>query len=626
MFFKSCILLVLSAVWAAAPAVAQMRILPLGDSITQGGQTYVSYRYPLWFELAASGFDVDFVGLQNTLNNNSTPDNTLYPLYFSQFDRDHAGYWGWRTDEIAGIIDSIATNTLPDVVLLHLGTNDIGQMGAAGVSNADTYLRDIIASLRTAQSDVVVLLAQVIDIGVGSGYGANADQVAPLNATIVQVAADLHTTMSPVVVVDQNSGFDLATMMQADQLHPNEVGESQMAAVWLAALTPWLPAGNPAPTVSLTEPVAGAGFVEPAEIQLSADASDPNGSVVAVRFYANDQLLFSDPSEPFAYLWSGVGSGAYSLRAEAEDDEGRVTSTALLSVSVVPEGEGVALPLMNSSFEFPSLPDSELVAGPGTLEGWEFIATPNTFTGIFNPPSGSYSSAAGGASPVGADGANVAYLFNDGGPLESVSATQPLLNVLEAGSTYVLTVAIGKFLPNQPYSFSTYGGYTIELLAGNQVIASDSDSIDPAVDSFQDAFCQVSSDDVPPSLLGQALAVRLGISANEADRSTHFDNVRLTRQDIAVSIPESPRHVPLQVRPNPFNPATEVVWTQRSAGRVTLELFDARGRRVQLVLHQQVLPAGLHTVALRPQLPTGVYLLRLRTPNLTETKPITLLK
>ncbi len=34
-----------------------------------------------------------------------------------------------------------------------------------------------------------------------------------------------------------------------------------------------------------------------------------------------------------------------------------------------------------------------------------------------------------------------------------------------AGRDYQLTVAIGKFDPSQPYSPSTHGGYTIELLA-----------------------------------------------------------------------------------------------------------------------------------------------------------------
>ncbi len=93
-------------------------------------------------------------------------------------------------------------------------------------------------------------------------------------------------------------------------------------------------------------------------------------------------------------------------------------------------------------------------------------------------------------------------------------------------------VAIGKFLPDQPYDFSIYGGYRIELLAGGGVIAADSDTMEPDTGSFRDAFATVLSTEVLPALLGQPLAVRLTISATEEDRSTHFDFVRLMRRSL----------------------------------------------------------------------------------------------
>lgn len=239
------VILALLVPLSPATVVGQVRIMPLGDSITQGGQGYASYRYPLWFDLEQGGHVVDFVGQRDFIHGGS-PDPAWYPDYYTTFDRDHEGYWGWRTDEIAGIIHGATVAGQPDIVLIHLGTNDIGQMGAAGVTNADVYLRQIIGQIRSVTPAAVFLLAQVIPIGPGSSYYNHADQVAPLNAVIATIAADSNTIQSPNVLVDQNSGFDLDTMMQSDGLHPNLVGEAQMAGVWLAALIPLLtPAATP---------------------------------------------------------------------------------------------------------------------------------------------------------------------------------------------------------------------------------------------------------------------------------------------------------------------------------------------------------------------------------------------
>lgn len=521
---------------AADDARSQTDVFLLGDSITQGGQSYASYRYELWFGLTDAGYLVEFVGSRDFINGGNPPNLDWYPLYETTFDRDHEGYWGWRTDEIAGIITSIATQNPPEIALIHLGTNDVGQLGAPGVANADTNLRLIIDRMRAVVPTVTILLAQVIPIGPGSGYFPNADQIDPLNAAIAAIVSDKTTAQSPIVLIDQNTGYDLGTMMQPDGLHPNLLGEAQMAGVWRTALEPLLTIGNPPPTVFLTAPADGAAFVEPATILLEATASDSNGSVVAVRFYENGNFLGSDTTSPFSFAWTGVSTGAYTLTAVAEDDEGATRTSAPVDVIVVPFSSGDVVPVFNPSFEEPVLSDGALASGPGTIGGWVFDATPQTFLGIFNPPEGSYPGAAGNGTPVGAEGANVAFLFNDGGPSESVSVTQLLTENVAANREYLLTVAIGKFLPDQPYSPSTYGGYVIELLAGGStVIASDSDSIDPAIGEFQDAFVSVRTTDIDAGLLGQPLSVRLGISATEEDRSTHFDNVRVVSRPISLA-------------------------------------------------------------------------------------------
>lgn len=522
---RGCLALLL-AIFATSPILGQTRLMPLGDSITQGGQDFVSYRYELWFDLQDAGYVVDFVGGRDFINS-GTPDPALYPEYLTTFDRDHEGWWGRRTDEIADLILAAANAALPDIVLLHLGTNDIGQQASAGVTNAQSNLPLIVERLRQANPDVTIVMAQVIPIGPGSSYFANADQVAPLNAAISAIAAQLSTAQSPIVLVDAGAGFDLATMMQADGLHPNALGEAHIAAIWQAALEPLLP-DNPPPAVAITAPADESSFVAPTTIAIEADASD-DGSVVSVEFFAGALSLGSDTTAPYSVDWIDPPVGNHTLTALAEDDEGATRTSEPVGIGVLPPGSGTPIAIANASFELPLLADTALADGPGIVGDWLFSATPNTYLGIFNPPAGSYPEAAGSGTPIGADGTNAAFLFNVGGAGETVEATQLLSETLQPGFEYVLTVAIGRFLPDQPYVFSTWGGYTIELLAGGSVIASDSGSVDPPVAEFRNAVAVVSSASLPQTLIGEPLGIRLTLPTEAAPRSTHFDDVRLVR-------------------------------------------------------------------------------------------------
>ena len=116
---------------SVSSARAEIRIMPLGDSITLGGSSgvvpddqafYVSYRKALWDKLEAAGYVTDFVGSQ--VGGSAIPD----------FDPDHEGHGGWRDDEILngrksqpnkGKLIEWLINNQPDIVLLHIGTNGV---------------------------------------------------------------------------------------------------------------------------------------------------------------------------------------------------------------------------------------------------------------------------------------------------------------------------------------------------------------------------------------------------------------------------------------------------------------------------------------------------------------------
>jgi hypothetical protein len=82
-------------------------------------------------------------------------------------------------------------------------------------------------------------------------------------------------------------------------------------------------ATNQLPTVSLTSPANGTSYVAPASIALSATASDPDGSVARVEFYAGSTLLATDTTAPYSHTWTifdQVGAGHEIAVADLNGD------------------------------------------------------------------------------------------------------------------------------------------------------------------------------------------------------------------------------------------------------------------------------------------------------------------
>lgn len=91
---------------------------------------------------------------------------------------------------------------------------------------------------------------------------------------------------------------------------------------------------NKPPVVSLTAPANGASYTAPASIGLSASASDPEGKLARVEFYAGSTRLGTDSSAPFAMTWSSVPAGTYTLTAVAFDTAGVRGTSAGVTVTV----------------------------------------------------------------------------------------------------------------------------------------------------------------------------------------------------------------------------------------------------------------------------------------------------
>jgi hypothetical protein len=112
-------------------------------------------------------------------------------------------------------------------------------------------------------------------------------------------------------------------------------GASTTSATRSITVSSSVPANQP-PSVSLTAPASGAVFTAPATIALSANASDVDGTIARVDFYAGSTLLGTDTSSPYSLSWASVIAGSYSLTAVARDNGGAMTVSSTRDITVKP--------------------------------------------------------------------------------------------------------------------------------------------------------------------------------------------------------------------------------------------------------------------------------------------------
>ncbi len=95
------------------------------------------------------------------------------------------------------------------------------------------------------------------------------------------------------------------------------------------------PPPNQPPTVTMTSPVNGSTYTAPATLNLAATATDPDGTIANVRFYRGTTLLATDTASPYEYTWADVSSGTYQLRAVAQDNQGATSTSTVVTVTVL---------------------------------------------------------------------------------------------------------------------------------------------------------------------------------------------------------------------------------------------------------------------------------------------------
>jgi len=150
------------------------------------------------------------------------------------------------------------------------------------------------------------------------------------------------------------------------------------------------------------------------------------------------------------------------------------------------------------------------------------------------------------------------------------------------------------------------------------------------VDSFGAALTVAATDTTLEYYLAAADAAGIVAFAPAAGAAAPWRIVIAGHPTGAGDLPAA-RTALLAVRPNPFNPRTEIRYTLARAGRATVRLHDARGAVVRTLLAAD-LPAGPGAVVWDGRddagnpVASGVYLCRLAADGLVDTRRLTLVR
>ncbi len=213
-----------SQAWSPCPTSEPCKILPLGDSITEGmPQFNGGYRVKL-FELAVGdGHDITFTGSFKAGNPPNGPDMVAGQT----FPKDHEGVSGAQINAISTQFDNALNVEEPHIVLLHAGTNDLN----FNANGADMRLATLVDKITAALPDALLVVSTLIPLP-GNG------NIAAYNATIEPLVQDRASQGDHVIFVDQFTGFMNSDL--EDMVHPTNDGYAKMGTKWYEGIKDYL--------------------------------------------------------------------------------------------------------------------------------------------------------------------------------------------------------------------------------------------------------------------------------------------------------------------------------------------------------------------------------------------------
>lgn len=225
-------------------ANAPLKIMPVGDSITDDCEVNGAWRARLQADLQANGFPFVFVGRQSSIPDGAfTQVNhegycgavVAYPGVFAAHQYSAANNY---LQKIVPDALAVAANT-PNVMLILIGANDIGR-GRDPYQVATNDVATLLSLIYSNAPNVCVGLAKITSLQNGNVggllYGNYATNVPVYNALLQKLVNQRRATGQKIFLADMYSVVDYGTMFNSDHVHPNGLGLALIGDEWLAQL------------------------------------------------------------------------------------------------------------------------------------------------------------------------------------------------------------------------------------------------------------------------------------------------------------------------------------------------------------------------------------------------------
>lgn len=254
-----------NATWACGPTAddlagrqAPLRVIIVGDSMSQGQQGDWTWRYRIWEWFQAQGVAVDFVGPYSGTVQPDTPSAPSPPPLYGEpvptpvpktcggyavgvsadFDSDHFAVWGRNAAVAQTLIHDVVASNMADLMLLMIGFNDLG-WPSSKPPRALYNVEMLVANARAANPYLGFAIADIPQRTIIGGRGDLIRETTAYNKLLPDAIARWTTAQSPVHLVQLQEHYDCApTNCPAgyDGLHPNALGEYQIARAFTRTL------------------------------------------------------------------------------------------------------------------------------------------------------------------------------------------------------------------------------------------------------------------------------------------------------------------------------------------------------------------------------------------------------
>lgn len=266
---QACMLGLLAVSVGSAAGTAPVKVMALGDSITEGyciknasdqstrncgtesytelqGSDVANCRFKEIKERNLGGYRVPFKAraLQRGWNFQYLGSRGLGSVGAVA----HMGFPGWQIPFLTRCVQNwIFTQGMPDIILLQAGTNDAIKEPYATPASVAATMRELLSKIAelSAGRRPRILLGELLPIHAyrtappfdEAGQPAKVAESIRIgyNALLPGLAAEINSNTNLAVTVVKMSEISPADL--SDGVHPNPVGYAKMADAWITALT-----------------------------------------------------------------------------------------------------------------------------------------------------------------------------------------------------------------------------------------------------------------------------------------------------------------------------------------------------------------------------------------------------